>query len=123
VLKYLQTRHIPAAPAEMVATADNANVSIRIGRYVAKLPDCPDWQRLGTGGGYVDSGYKNFGCMNNVALGNMVIDPADLNGGQQPIAPGDGEWMASGVKRYREGKVLSTENVVGGVGGKDKAPE
>jgi pilus biogenesis lipoprotein CpaD len=113
VLKYLEGRRIAAVPADMVATADNANVSIRIGRYVAKLPDCPDWQRLGTGGGYVDSGFKNFGCMNNTALGNMVIDPGDLAGGDR-TGPGDGTWMASGVKRYRDGKVISTENVSGG---------
>ena len=113
VIKYLQGRNIPAASADMVATADNANVSIRIGRYVAKVPDCPDWNRLGTGGGYVDSGYKNFGCMNNVALGNMVVDPGDLTGGR-PVGAADGQWLATGVRRYHDGKVLSTENISGG---------
>jgi pilus biogenesis lipoprotein CpaD len=114
VVKYLQDRRVPAAAADMVATGDNANVSIRIGRYVAKLPDCPDWQRLHQGAAYVDSGYKNFGCMTSTALGNMVIDPGDLAGGQ-PTTGGDGAWMASGVSRYREGKVFSTDNASGGV--------
>lgn len=109
VLKYLEGRRIPAVPADMVAAGDNANVSIRIGRYVAKLPDCPDWQRFGPGGGYVDSGFKNFGCMNSVALGNMVIDPGDLAGGDR-TGPGDGTWMAKGVQNYRDGKVVSPSN-------------
>jgi pilus biogenesis lipoprotein CpaD len=113
VIKYLRGRDISAVSADMVATADNANVSIRIGRYVAKVPECPDWNRLGTGGGYVDSGHKNFGCMNSVAFGNMVADPGDLTGGQ-PVGPADGQWLATGVHRYHEGKVLSTDNNSGG---------
>ena len=124
VIKYLHDRRIAAIAADMVATGDNANVSIRIGRYVAKVPGCADWTRLSTGG-YVDSGYKNpgnFGCMNNVALGNMVTDPGDLAGGV-PVGPGDGMWMATSVSRYRGGAVMSQDNVNGGPGATNTAPQ
>ena len=126
VLKYLRDRHIPAAATDMVATGDNANVSIRIGRYVAKVPDCPDWDRLNVGtGGYVDSGFKNpgnFGCMTYTALGNMVVDPGDLAGGPQQVGPADGTWMATSMRRYRGGQVMSQDNVNGGPGAAKAAP-
>ncbi|HEX7008231.1 MAG TPA: CpaD family pilus assembly lipoprotein [Alphaproteobacteria bacterium] len=114
VMKYLQDRRFPAAGADMVATSDNANVWIRVGRYVVRLPDCPDWERLHHGAAYVDGPYKNFGCMTYTALGKMVIDPGDLAGGA-PTGPADGAWMASGVQRYRTGKVHSADNASGGV--------
>jgi pilus biogenesis lipoprotein CpaD len=112
VVKYLETRHIPAVAADMVATSDNANVSIRIGRYVAKLPDCPDWNRLEADGGYTDSGYKNFGCMVNTALGKMVVDPGDLAGGDR-TGPGDATTMAKSVQNYHDGKVKSASASAG----------
>jgi pilus biogenesis lipoprotein CpaD len=125
VVKYLHERHITAAPADMVATADNANVSIRLGRYVAKAPDCADWRRLSVGdNGYVDSGYKNpgnFGCMTYTALGNMIVDPGDLAGRDQ-TGPADGTWAASSMRRYRGGSVMSQDNVNGGPGATNKAP-
>ncbi|MGE5146089.1 MAG: CpaD family pilus assembly lipoprotein [Candidatus Eiseniibacteriota bacterium] len=125
VLKYLRDRDIPAVAADMVATADNANVAIRIGRYVAKVPECAEWQRLNVGpGGYVDSGYKKpgaFGCMTYTALGNMVADPGDLAGRDQ-VGPADGTWMASSMRRYRGGQVMSQDNKIGGPGSAGKAP-
>jgi pilus biogenesis lipoprotein CpaD len=122
VIKYLRSRNIPAVAADMVATADNANVAIRVGRYVAKLPDCPEWNRLGDGGGYVDTDFKHFGCLTNTALGNMVVDPGDLAGGAQQVGPADGTWMASSMRRYRGGQVMSQDNAAGGVGAQNKAP-
>lgn len=45
-----------------------------------------------------------LGCSNEMNLNLMVANPADLASGR-PLPPADGEALALGVQRYREGKV------------------
>lgn len=46
----------------------------------------------------------NPGCANAINLGLMVANPADLAQGQ-PMSPGDAEFGATAVQRYRAGAV------------------
>ncbi len=50
-----------------------------------------------------------WSCSNTSVLGRMVVDPLDLERGR-PQGPGDGEALASGVTRYREGKITPIKN-------------
>lgn len=98
-------RHWPGARVTQVADgkAPARGVRLVVGRYVAVPPNCPDWSRPSASnpGNVNDS---NFGCSAATNLSLMIADPADLVRGRD-LAPGDGHALASGIQRYRAGKV------------------
>jgi len=88
------------APAQSVAGEDTATVLL--GRYVVTPPDCPDWRKPPTGD-FANHAASNFGCASATNLGLMLADPGDLIRGRS-MGPGDGDALARGVRKYREGE-------------------
>ncbi|MBO6782406.1 MAG: hypothetical protein JJ899_03910 [Alphaproteobacteria bacterium] len=98
-------QHKPGARAAQVSQgqAPARGVRLVVGRYVALPPNCPDWSRPSASnpGNVNDS---NFGCSRATNLSLMIADPADLVRGRN-LAPGDGEALSLGIRRYRAGQV------------------
>lgn len=98
-------RHWPGAKVMQVeqGAAPARGVRLVVGRYVAVPPNCPDWSRPSASnpGNLTDS---NFGCAAATNLSLMIADPADLVRGRD-LGPGDGQALANGILRYRNGKV------------------
>ena len=78
-------------------------VAVSVSRHVVTPPQCPDWTKNATQDIY-SSQASNFGCATAQALSVMVANPGDLVRGRRPGA-GDGEALALGVRRYREGEI------------------
>lgn len=73
-------------------------VLVTVRRDVLIEPDCNHGQP-----GRGQRPQLTFGCANAVNLGRMVADPADLRRGK-PLGPGDAEFAARSVERYRKGE-------------------
>ena len=80
-----------------------ADVLIRVARYHAVLPDCPDYSRTIIGG-FHNLPSSNFGCAYNRNLGQMVANSRDLLRGRD-LAPADGERQSATIRAYREGEI------------------
>lgn len=97
----------PGRPVSIAPVADprlrDGAVLVTVGRYVVTTPNCPDWRKPSNMDAS-NSRMSNTGCANETNLGLMIADPADLVVGRT-LEPADGEAMAQGVRRYREGKV------------------
>ncbi len=90
-------------------------VAVSVARHVVTPPQCPDWTKNATQDIFTEQS-SNFGCANAHALSVMVANPGDLIRGRSP-GPGDGEALALGVRRYREGEI--TPLVTGEIGTTD----
>ncbi len=93
-------------------------VSVLVERYIVTPPNCPDWSKP-IGQDFGNTPMADFGCANTANRGMMVVNPRDLIRGSTP-GPSDGEAVAAGIRRYREGKVtelLNEDRVTGFVGG------
>ncbi len=90
---------------------DADRVLLRVARDVVITPDCFD---TGTGGRQGVSFMK--GCANEIILGQMIANPADLNR-NRAVGPSDGEAAARAIERYRNGKTtpLLEEETTGDV--------
>ncbi len=76
-----------------------SGVHLRVERWVAATPDCPDWSRATTlGNNNLPS--SNFGCAVRRNLMLMVDDPRDLERGRR-LGPANGGLAAEAVGRYR----------------------
>jgi len=79
-------------------------VAVSVSRHVVTPPQCPDWTKNATQDIYTESA-SNFGCATAHALSVMAANPRDLVQGRPP-GPGDGEALALGARRYREGEII-----------------
>jgi pilus assembly protein CpaD len=75
-------------------------VRVTVGRYVVTAPKCPDWSKPATNDPN-NTESSNLGCATATNLGLMVADPGALVH-PYDTGPADGEFMALGVKKYRE---------------------
>ncbi len=82
-------------------------VAVSVARHVVTPPNCPDWTKNATQDIFV-SPSSNHGCASAQALSVMVANPGDLVRGHT-AGPGDGEALALGIRRYREGEVTPLE--------------
>ncbi len=78
-------------------------VAVSVARHVVTPPQCPDWTKNATQDIFNERS-SNFGCANAHALSVIVANPGDLVRGRPP-GPGDGEALALGARRYREGEI------------------
>ena len=78
-------------------------VAVSVSRHVVTPPQCPDWTKNATQDIFTEQS-SNFGCASAHALSVMVANPGDLVRGRRPGA-GDGEALALGIRRYREGEI------------------
>ncbi|CCQ73551.1 CpaD family pilus assembly lipoprotein [Magnetospira sp. QH-2] len=120
VAAYLGSRRIDARIIESRVNGDEFDmVRIDVRRHLVTLPPCPDW--TGAPGNNLDNQVMtNHGCASATNLGLMVADPRDLVAGRQ-MGPADGEYLASGIDRYRRGetKPLDGSASSGDSGGSD----
>lgn len=113
VRTHLAARRIES---QMVArqSADGAAdmVAVSVSRHVVTPPQCPDWTKNATQDIFSEQS-SNFGCATAHAISVMAANPGDLVQGRSP-GPGDGEALAVGSRRYREGEItpLTTTEVV-----------
>ncbi|MHA1113964.1 MAG: CpaD family pilus assembly lipoprotein [Alphaproteobacteria bacterium] len=108
----------PAQPAGDLKKRDI--VTVALGRYVVTPPDCPDWRKPASED-YANKVASNFGCASVTNLGLMLADPGDLVRGRS-MGPGDGDALARGVRKYREGEPTPAPTITplviqSGVGG------
>jgi len=95
------------APVDQLSDAGaGEHVTLTVGRYVAVLPDCPDWRKP-PGYDFHNTTSSNYRCATETNLGLMVADPRDLIIGRDP-GRAEGTTLARGVERYRRG---ATPNV------------
>jgi type IV pilus biogenesis protein CpaD/CtpE len=66
----------------------------------ARAVDCGPRPLGGLGG----SAIPGFGCASDAILRAMVVDPRDLDGGQEMAAPA-GDPALAAVRRYRAGEI------------------
>lgn len=104
VVTHLRDRGLSARSATTPAQSDTGQdtATVLLGRYVVTPPDCPDWRKPPTGD-FANREASNFGCASATNLGLMLVDPGDLIRGR-PMGPGDGDALARGVRKYREGE-------------------
>lgn len=91
---------------EMAIGGDN--VLVVVNRYVARVPNCPDWSKSPGYDPYNTAG-SNFGCATAANLGAMVANPRDLVIGRDP-GPADANTGAAAVDRYRRGAIRVPAN-------------
>lgn len=110
VAKHL--RALRLRPEIIVAPGARNPVTIEVGRYLVKLPRCPDWSKR-TGVDYANRRSNNLGCATATNLGLMVANPGDLLQGR-PMGPSDGARGASAIRKYREGKMEKLPTIIRG---------
>lgn len=89
---------ISSRPIESLAKPEDAIV-VSVTRAMIIEPDCDVPKTI-----YGPRPTHIWSCSNATALGRMVADPLDLERGRA-LAPGDGETLAAGIKRYREDEI------------------
>ncbi len=89
--------------ARQPGDGEHDTVAVSVSRHVVTPPQCPDWTKNATQDIFSEQS-SNFGCASAQALSVMVANPGDLVRGRPP-GPGDGEALALGVRRYREGEI------------------
>jgi pilus assembly protein CpaD len=122
VLDALKRLHVAAVPASALPS-DNGAVTLKVARYSATPPNCPDWSKP-EADEPSNQPASNHGCASESALALMIASPRDLVHGT-PGGPADGEALARGVVAYRTGAVskslagqgLSAVGVSGGPSG------
>ena len=62
---------------ELQTPKGRADLELGYIRYVAGLPDCPDWGK-NVDDNSRNTDHSNFGCATQSNLGAMVVDPSDL---------------------------------------------
>ncbi|MDB5394236.1 MAG: hypothetical protein JWM91_1742 [Rhodospirillales bacterium] len=111
VLALLKHHHVVAVPAANPALGSNA-IRLRVARYVASTPSCPDWSKP-EADEPTNSPSSNFGCATEAAVALMVADPRDMLRGK-PAGPADGEALGRGVALYRSGALSKSLGSSGG---------
>jgi len=106
VLRYL--RRLGYRPADPTAAGrghpvPEADALVRVARYHARLPSCPDRSRTRMGD-FHNLPTSNFGCATKHNLGRMVANPRDLLRGRT-LGPADAERQSGAVERYRAGEL------------------
>lgn len=102
MLRRMGFRPRPADPLLDPKPAARGQVLVRVARYHAIPPECPDYTRPRVGDVY-NLPSSNFGCATNRNLGLMVSNPRDLLRGRD-LAPADGERQARTIEHYRSGR-------------------
>lgn len=107
----------PRRPDPLTDVHDGGgDVRVRVARYHAVLPDCPNLARTTTST-YTNLPASNFGCATHRNLGLMVANPRDLLRGQE-MGPTSGARAAKGVERYYRGdRWIPTDSDGSGGGG------
>ena len=62
---------------ELKTPKGGADLELGYIRYIAGLPDCPDWGK-NVDDNTKNTNHSNFGCATQSNLGAMVVDPSDL---------------------------------------------
>lgn len=102
MLRRMGFRPRPEDPLLDPKPAAGDDVLIRVARYHAIPPDCPDYSRSRIGDFY-NMTTSNFGCATATNLSHMVSNPRDLLRGRD-LPPADAERQARRVRHYRIGK-------------------
>ncbi len=89
-------------------------VLVRVARYTAKLPECPDHRRHRLGR-LTNQHSSNYGCATNHNLGLMVANPRDLVRGRG-LEPARTSRQMHRIRSYRAGKQIGGGDG-GGTGG------
>ena len=101
VSQSLESRGITVESVLAVKNAEPGTVSVLGQDAKVQLPACPGYNAPIQ----LDTSYQPImppGCYNNLDLGLMVANPADLAQGRQ-LPPGDAEYSALFVQKYRTG--------------------
>ena len=83
ILQVATDQGIKPSELEIILTPDirtpkgGADLELGYIRYLAGLPDCPDWSK-NVDDNTKNSLHSNFGCATQSNLGAMLVDPADL---------------------------------------------
>ena len=106
VLRYL--RRLGYRPADPTAEGrghplPDADALVRVVRYHARLPKCPDRSRTRVSD-FHNLSTSDFGCATAHNLGRMVANPRDLRRGRR-LGPADAERQSKAVADYRKGKL------------------
>lgn len=102
MLRGMGFRPRPEDPLLDPKPASGDDVLVRVARYHAIPPDCPDFSRSRIGD-YYNMTTSNFGCASATNLSLMVSNPRDLLRGRE-LPPADAERQARRVRHYRIGK-------------------
>ncbi|HLI13327.1 MAG TPA: CpaD family pilus assembly lipoprotein [Alphaproteobacteria bacterium] len=103
LLRRRQVQASPAAQPTVEGALARDAVVVTVGRYVVTPPVCPDWRKP-EADDYTNTPTSNYGCATATDLGMMVANPGDLVNGT-PISPGDADFAARGIERYRSGEI------------------
>jgi len=106
LLRRMRVNASPAARPSVEGALSNDAVIVSVGRFVVTSPVCPDWSKP-EADDYTNTPPSNFGCATASNLGLMVANPADLVHGT-PIGPGDADFAARSIQRYRSGEVAKS---------------
>ncbi len=77
------------------------NVRIVVSRYVASVPNCPNWERKAQPN-YNNKSLPNLGCGVNSNLAAMVANPVDLIHGREGSGVVDAATAAKAIQMYRD---------------------
>lgn len=89
-------------------TAGEGATTIRVPVWVAKVPECGQWQADPTAD-HANQNTDNFGCAVTRNIGLMVSDPADLVRSRQPSGR-DGNRAVDVLTKYGEGKNTGSQS-------------
>ncbi|SDF83318.1 pilus assembly protein CpaD [Limimonas halophila] len=115
VLRYL--RRLGYRPADPPAAGHghpmpDADALVRVTRYHARLPQCPDRSRTSMSD-FHNLPTSNFGCSDTHNLGRMVANPRDLLRGRT-LGPADATRQSKAIADYRTGELPKLEDGNGG---------
>lgn len=102
----LSPRLVAVAPGGEVLNLQQ--VKIKLARYAAHVPDCPNWTKR-TADAFSNGLSSNFGCAQAANLALMVADPRDLQRGRD-LAPADGAFMANTLGLYQRSEGIYLES-------------
>jgi pilus assembly protein CpaD len=108
------------ADADQLAQIPRERAIIQVNRTLVTLPACPNWSK-NSAYNFENQASSNFGCADQVDLGRMVANPADLASG----LPSNGvaaQPSTAAVNRYLNDKVYAlpsatTANAFSAAGG------
>lgn len=95
---------IVASPTQLAQLPPNYAI-VEVTRTLVTLPPCPNWSKP-SASDFGNQPSSNHGCANEVNLGMMVANPADLAGGTR-LGPTAGQPAAAAVNRYLNDKVTA----------------
>ncbi|WP_375381171.1 CpaD family pilus assembly protein [uncultured Sphingomonas sp.] len=95
-------------------------VRVVVSRATARVPNCPDYSRMG-GSEFNGNSSSNFGCASNANLAAMVADPTDLVRGEAGSGTTDPATSSRAIDAYRRaaptgggGATMKTDSATGG---------